>query len=118
MNEEDNVLNKTVLDAGIAKPISVTKEEAISLAQQAEKIEKSKLKQNDTNKSVAVPILITKEELDENRVNEINDLMKNDYVKIVESRYSKKTYIILVVILIIVISIIVLELLYFGGKVS
>jgi len=118
MNEEDNVLNKTVLDAGIAKPISVTKEEAISLAQQAEKIEESKLKQNDTNKSVAVPIPITKEELDENRVNEINDLMKNDYVKIVESRYSKKTYIILVVILIIVISIIVLELLYFGGKVS
>lgn len=118
MNEEEHVLNKTILDAGIAKPISVTKEEAISLAKQAEEIEKNKAAQNSPRENIADAIPITKEELDENRVNEINDLMKNDYVKIVESRYSKKTYIILILILIVVVGIIIFELIHFGGKMS
>lgn len=118
MNEEEHVLNKTILDAGIAKPISVTKEEAISLAKQAEEIEKKKVVQSSTHENIAEAIPITKEELDENRVNEINDLMKNDYVKISESRYSKKTYIILIAILIAVLGIIIFELIHFGGKLS
>lgn len=119
MNEEEHVLNKTILDVGIAKPISVTKEEAISLAKQADEIEKNKVAQSsNTHENIAEAIPITKEELDEERVNEINDLMKNDYVKIAESRYSKKTYIILIAILIAVIGIIIFELIHFGGKLS
>ncbi len=91
-NNEKSVLEKTILDTGIAKPISVTKEEALNMAKQAEEANKVVNKQPE---NIASAIPITKEELDEQKVNELNDLMKNDYVKVVEVHHSKKTYIIL-----------------------
>lgn len=116
-NEEKDVLNKTILDTGIAKPISVSKEEAILLAKQAEEENKK-----NTNASVSTPVVaptpITKEELDEQRINEVNDLMKNDYVKLVEIKHSKKTYIILFLVLAVIAGIIIFEIIYFGGKLS
>lgn len=110
MNEEEKVLEKTILNPGIAKPISVTKEEAIALAKESEE-------KNKTAAPIAEAKLVTKEELDEQRVNEINDLMKNDYVKVVEIHHSKKTYIILFLILALIIGFIIFEVIYFGGKV-
>lgn len=116
-NEEEKVLNKTILDTGIAKPISVSKEEAILLAKQAE--EENKKNQPVNNQTAVVaPTPITKEELDEQRINEVNDLMKNDYVKLVEIKHSKKTYIILFLILAVIAGIIIFEVIYFGGKLS
>lgn len=115
--DEKNVLNKTVLNTGIAKPISVSKEEALRMASLAEEENKKKENQVPTNENIATPISITKEELDEKRVIEVNDLMKNDYVKLVEIRHSKKTYIILFLVFAAIIGIIIFELIYFGGKV-
>lgn len=116
-NEEEKVLNKTILDTGIAKPISVSKEEAILLAKQAEEENKKNQPVNNQT-SVVAPTPITKEELDEQRINEVNDLMKNDYVKLVEIKHSKKTYIILFLILAVIAGIIIFEVIYFGGKLS
>lgn len=116
-NEEEKVLNKTILDTGIAKPISVSKEEAILLAKQAEEENKKNQPVNNQT-SVVAPTPITKEKLDEQRINEVNDLMKNDYVKLVEIKHSKKTYIILFLILAVIAGIIIFEVIYFGGKLS
>lgn len=114
--EEERVLNKTILDTGIAKPISVSKEEALLLAKQAEE-NKKVVSNNVAPTNIVTPTLVTQEQLDEQKVNEVNDLMKNDYVKLVEIRHSKKTYIILFAILAVIAAIIIFELIYFGGKV-
>lgn len=111
MNEEEKVLEKTILNTGIAKPISVSREEAEALAKE------SNANNNIPQAQVAEAIPVTKEELDEQKVNEINDLMKNDYVKLVDVHHSKKTYIILFVVLALIIALIVLEAIYFGGKI-
>ena len=112
-NNEKSVLEKTILDTGIAKPISVTKEEALNMAKQAEEANKVVNKQPE---NIASAIPITKEELDEQKVNELNDLMKNDYVKVVEVHHSKKTYIILFLILALLAAFISFEAIHYGGK--
>ncbi len=114
-NEEEKILNKTILDTGIAKPISVSKEEAVLLARQAEEENKKNINE-EVHQTIVTPTQITKEELDEQRINEVNDLMKNDYVKMVEIKHSKKTYIILFLVLALILGIIIFELIYFGGK--
>ena len=50
------------------------------------------------------------------KVNELNDLMKNDYVKVVEVHHSKKTYIILFLILALLVAFIIFEVIHYGGK--
>lgn len=118
MDEGEKEIKTIVLKPGIAKPISVSKEDALNIAQEQEK-NKVKEKQdeisiNDT--SLAEVKQVTKEELDEKKVNELNDLMKNDYVKLEDIKYSKKTYIILICALIVIIGIIIFEVIYFGNK--
>ena len=80
-NNEKSVLEKTILDTGIAKPISVTKEEALNMAKQAEEANKVVNKQPE---NIASAIPITKEELDEQKVNELNDLMKMTTLKLLK----------------------------------
>ena len=108
MNDEEKIINSTILDPGIAKPISLSKEEALKLAE--EQAKENKVASND---SFAEIKQISKEELDEQKVNEINDLMKNDYVKLVDVHHSKKTYIILILVLVLIISVIIFEIIYF-----
>lgn len=109
-SDQDKKLNTTILNTGIAKPISISKEEALKIAAE----------QDNTNvinqTKIVTPTPITKEELDEQKVNELNDLMKNDYVKYVDVKHSKKTYIILILILLVIVGIIIFELIYYGGK--
>lgn len=114
-NEEESVLNKTILDTGIAKPISVSKEEALRLSSAQSEANKNNVNAN-AQTNIVTPTIITKEELDEQKINEVNDLMKNDYVKLVEVHHSKKTYIILFLVLAIIVAFIIFELVYFGGK--
>lgn len=109
--EEEKVINSTILDPGVAKPISVSKEEALKIAHEQAEAMKEEKEQN-----FAEIKQVTPEELDEQKVNEVNDFMKNDYVKIVEMQHSKKTYIILFLVLLAIIGIIVFEVIYFGGK--
>lgn len=107
--EEKKVINTTILNTGIAKPISISKEEAMKIA-----------RENNVNVStqnnVVSPSPISKEEIEEQKVNELNDLMKNDYVKLVEVKHSKITYIILFLVLAALVGIIIYEIIYFGGK--
>lgn len=118
MNEEDKKvkLETTILNPGLAKPIKISSKDAedIALKQQEES---AMVEVEHTVDRVATPTKITKEELDEQKINELNDLMKNDYVRIVDVHHSKKTYIILFLVLFIIILIIVAEVIYFGGKV-
>ena len=83
------------------------------MAKQAEQANKVVNKQPE---NIASAIPITKEELDEQKVNELNDLMKNDYVKVVEVHHSKKTYIILFLILALLVAFIIFEVIHYGGK--
>lgn len=110
-SDKEKVLNNTILNTGIAKPISISKEEALNIA----------TKQENTNMinqtKVITPTPITKEELDEQKVNELNDLMENEYIKFVDVKHSKKTYIILILVLIVIAGIIIFEILYYGGKI-
>lgn len=42
--------------------------------------------------------------------------MKNDYIKLVEVKHSKLTYIILFAVLALIVGIIIYEVIYYGGK--
>lgn len=109
-NEEEKVINSTILNTGIAKPMPVSKEEAIKIANSQKVI-------NETNQAkIATPMPVSKEEIEEEKVNELNDLMKNDYIKLVEVKHSKLTYIIMFLVLAGIIGIIIFEIIYYGGK--
>lgn len=110
-NEEEQVINNTILNTGVAKPISVSKEEAIKIANEQKQINAT------SQNNIATPMPVSKEEIEEQRVNELNDLMKNDYVKLVEVKHSKITYIILFLVLAAIIGIIIYEIIYYGGKI-
>ncbi len=117
-DEETKVVNTTILNTGLAKPIAVSKEDALNLAhaQELQGVKKQQSAADDTPLASIIPT--SKQELDEQKINEINDLMKDDYVKLVEVRHSKKTYILLILGLILIVGIIIFELIYFGGKMS
>ena len=117
-DEETKVVNTTILNTGLAKPIAVSKEDALNLAhaQELQGVKKQQSAADDTPLASIIPT--SKQELDEQKINEINDLMKEDYVKLVEVRHSKKTYILLILGLILIVGIIIFELIYFGGKMS
>lgn len=109
-NEEEKVINSTILNTGVAKPISFSKEEALKA------VNIQNQTPNNSANNIATPMAITKEEIEEQRVNELNDLMKNDYVKLVEVKHSKLTYVVLFLILAVIIGIIIFEVIYYGGK--
>lgn len=109
-NEEEKVINSTILNTGVAKPISVSKEEALKIANEQKQVNAT------TQNNLAKPMPISKEEIEEQKVNELNDLMKNDYVKLVEVKHSKLTYIILFLVLAAIIGVIIYEIIYYGGK--
>lgn len=109
-NEEEKVINSTILNTGVAKPISVSKEDALKIASEQKQV----IAPNQTN--IAKPMPISKEEIEEQKVNELNDLMKNDYIKLVEVKHSKLTYIILFAVLALIVGIIIYEVIYYGGK--
>ena len=108
-DEEEKVINQTVLNQGLATPIAVSKEEAIAKAhEQAQEIK------GTNNVNFAEIKQVTQEELDQEKVNEVNDLMKNDYVKLVDVKYSKKTYIILFGVLALIVALIIIEVVIFS----
>lgn len=118
MDEEEKEIKTIILNPGIAKPISVSKEDALNVAQEQEKNKiQDKLEEQKINDASLAEIKqVTKEELDEKKVNELNDLMENDYVKLENIKHSKKTLIILICALIIIIGIIIFEIIIFGNK--
>lgn len=109
-NEEEKVMNNTILNTGVAKPISVSKEEALKIANDQKQVSATP----QTN--IAKPMPVSKEEIEEQKVNELNDLMKNDYIKLVEVKHSKLTYIILFLVLAVIVGFIIFEIIYYGGK--
>lgn len=109
-NEEEKVINSTILNTGVAKPISVSKEEAMKIASEQKQINVP------VQTNLAKPMPVSKEEIEEQKVNELNDLMKNDYVKLVEVKHSKITYVLLFLVLAAIIGVIIYEIIYYGGK--
>ncbi|MCH5166590.1 MAG: hypothetical protein J1F35_01735 [Erysipelotrichales bacterium] len=107
-DEEEKIINQTILNPGLAQPIAVSKEEAIAKAH-----EQAQETKGTDNVKFAEIQHVTQEDLDEQRVNEVNDLMKNDYVKLVDAKYSKKTYFILFGVLAFIIVLIIIEVILF-----
>lgn len=54
-NEEEKVINSTILNTGVAKPISVSKEEALKIASEQKQV----ITPNQTN--IAKPMPISKD---------------------------------------------------------
>lgn len=115
MNEEEKPVGMTILNPGMAKPIAVSKEQAVQVAHEQESAQQE-VEEVKPQTNFAEIQQVTKEELDEQKVNEVNDLMKNDYVKLKDVKYSKKTIMIMILVLAAIVGIVVLEVFIFGGK--
>lgn len=108
---EEEVKKETLKIDNYVAPISVSKADAYNVAQKQQEEKHIETKQVVNN--VVTPKNITKEELELQRINEINDLMQNEFTEIKYLKHSPKTYIIMILVLLAIICVIVLELIYY-----
>ena len=113
--EEEVKKEVVVINSNVAAPISVSKADAYRIAQEQEN-NKQEVVEEVVEDNIVAPTKITKEELDQQRINEVNDLVDNELTRIVEYQYSKKTYTIMYAILGFIIVVILLEILYYAMK--
>lgn len=111
---EEETKKETLKIDHTVSPISVSKETAYEIAALQESHKNEGINKEEKN-DVAEIIPTTKEEIELKKVEEVNNLMKDEFVEIKQLRHSPKLYIIMVLVLLLIIGIIIFELIYYSN---